>query len=237
MLTDAHSHITKDIIPILEKNNIYTMACAMAPFEAKSLIRDFKGCNFVYPTFAIHPNFSDRFTIEQILPYLEKAKIIGEIGMDNVWCNVDLKVQRDIFIKQLEYAQKYNKPVILHTKGQEKEISQIIKDYSMTKIVHWYSCPDYLENYKNCYFTIGPGLLSNDRAVISVVEKIDLDKLLIETDGIEAVNWALNKDYDLQVIPKILNDIMLKISQIKNIEFDIVKEKINTNFFNLVNKK
>lgn len=40
--------------------------------------------------------------------------------MDSVWCDVDLKIQKEVFEKQLQLAQALNKPVILHTKGQEK---------------------------------------------------------------------------------------------------------------------
>lgn len=40
--------------------------------------------------------------------------------MDSVWCDVDLKIQKEVFEKQLQFAQALNKPVILHTKGQEK---------------------------------------------------------------------------------------------------------------------
>ena len=34
-------------------------------------------------------------------PLLKNAPIIGEIGMDSVWCDVDLKIQKEVFEKQL----------------------------------------------------------------------------------------------------------------------------------------
>ena len=57
-----------------------------------------------------------------MLPLLKQASIIGEIGMDSVWCDVDLEIQKEVFEKQLQLAKEWDKPVILHTKGQEKTI-------------------------------------------------------------------------------------------------------------------
>ena len=41
--------------------------------------------------------------------------------MDSVWCDVDLKIQKEVFEKQLQLAQALNKPVILHTKVRKKQ--------------------------------------------------------------------------------------------------------------------
>ncbi len=35
-----------------------------------------------------------------MLPLLKKAPIIGEIGMDSVWCDLDLNIQKEVFEKQ-----------------------------------------------------------------------------------------------------------------------------------------
>ena len=72
---------------------------------------------------------------------------IGEIGLDNVWCTVDLGVQRTVFERQLAFAQQLGKPVVLHTKGMEREILDTIRYYPKRYLVHWYACPHWLQDY------------------------------------------------------------------------------------------
>lgn len=95
-----------------------------------------------------------------MFPLLKKGTIIGEIGMDSVWCDVDLKIQKEVFEKQLQLAQALNKPVILHTKGQEKTILELIVN---TQIHMLYIGMDVWIMSKNMmkvvsYFTIGPSI-------------------------------------------------------------------------------
>ena len=74
----------------------------------------------------VHPWNASLDTFESMLPLLKKAPIIGEIGMDSVWCDLDLNIQKEVFEKQLQLAYALNKPVILHTKGQEKTILEFV---------------------------------------------------------------------------------------------------------------
>ena len=136
----------------------------------------------------VHPWNASLDTLNSMFPLLKKAPIIGEIGMDSVWCDVDLKIQKEVFEKQLQLAQALNKPVILHTKGQEKMILELIRKYPNTYIVHWYGCMDYVKEYDEVvsYFTIGPSI-GKEEEVTHLVKQISMDKLLMESDGIEAV--------------------------------------------------
>ena len=54
--------------------------------------------------------------------------MVGEIGMDSVWCQVPLPIQERVFREQLAMACSLKKPVVLHTKGQEKAIASILKE-------------------------------------------------------------------------------------------------------------
>ena len=58
-------------------------------------------------------------------------------------------------------------------------------------MVHWYSCEDYIKDYMDldCYFTIGPSLYK-DKAVEQVAKTISLQRLLIESDGLDALAWC-----------------------------------------------
>lgn len=113
----------------------------------------------VYVSFGIHPWYADRYEVKEYMELFQMCDAIGEIGMDNVWCEVPYEIQRRQFARQLEISAQLGKSVILHTKGQEKEIARMIRDFPNPVCVHWYSgdlntFEEFLE--LGCYFTLGP---------------------------------------------------------------------------------
>ncbi len=113
----------------------------------------------VYVSFGIHPWYADRYDAEEYTELFQMCDAIGEIGMDNVWCEVPYEIQRRQLKRQLDMAAQFGKAVILHTKGQEKEIAQMIRDFPNPVCVHWYSGDvDTFEQFLElgCYFTLGP---------------------------------------------------------------------------------
>lgn len=113
----------------------------------------------VYVSFGIHPWYADRYEVKEYMELFQMCDAIGEIGMDNVWCEAPYEIQRRQFARQLEIAARLGKSVILHTKGQEKEIARMIRDFPNPVCVHWYSGDlDTFEEFLElgCYFTLGP---------------------------------------------------------------------------------
>lgn len=113
---------------------------------------------------------------------------------------------------------QHKKPVVLHTKGMEKEILECIRLYPNTYHVHWYSCMEYVEEYRDldCYFSIGP-FPSVDKSVQKVCQLVPCDRLLIESDGIDAISWAIHRNIQddeylssLYTIAKQIGDIKKK---------------------------
>lgn len=239
MLTDAHSHIAdREVINILKEFNIYTTACAMSPEECGFVDSLYKADpERVIPTYGLHPWKSSEFTVEQMMPYLQKCIAIGEIGMDNVWCEVPLDIQRKVFIQQLDIASERNVPVILHTKGQEQEIAQIMDNYKMPVLVHWYSCENHLELYlnKGYYFSIGPDI-NKEKAVQKVAKTVPIDRILIETDGIEGIAWAIDKTATPKDIPESLKNTLDSVAKLREIDPNLLQKQVNENWQRLFKK-
>lgn len=202
-LSDAHGHIgTEEELGERQRLRILSMICAVSPGEAERLLRrtgnwDFQAGGlsrpgqYLVPACGVHPWYADRYGLEDMEKWMALCPVIGEIGMDSVWCGVDLRIQEERFCQQLRLARSWGRPVVLHTKGQEREISDILREYPNRYLVHWYSCDSYLENYLElgCYFSVGPDVWWNT-AVQQVARRVPADRLLIETDGLEAVEWA-----------------------------------------------
>lgn len=189
-LIDAHTHIGSEAEMFeCQQKHILSLVCASTPSEADKLLKTAKP--YILPTAGLHPWQSENFSVDDMLPYLRSCPVIGEIGMDSVWCDIKTELQEKVFRTQLEIAAQMKKPVILHTKGEEDRIASIITDYPNTYLVHWYSCDKYPDRYisQNCYFSIGPDVLWN-KAVRSLAFRIPSSRILIETDGMDAVHWA-----------------------------------------------
>ena len=55
-------------------------------------------------------------------------------------CDTPLDIQEAVFREQLALARSLDKPVILHTKGQEKEVAGILKEYPNTCLLYTSRC-------------------------------------------------------------------------------------------------
>ncbi len=200
MLVDSHTHIREAEFTVFKQilcaSELKMLVNTMNKTEYDKISEFFKSeieAKKVYLSFGIHPWDADKIDFTKPEPFGEftgfykNVSAIGEIGLDNEWCDVDLEIQKKVFIAQLDIAQKLNKSVVLHTKAREQEIAEIIKNYSVKKLVHWYDDEVYLDEYikQDCYFTINPDYLIND-TIKNIVKRVPLDKLLLETDGIKA---------------------------------------------------
>lgn len=212
ILCDAHAHLGKDAEwEERVRREILSLVCAARPEEARGLFSRLEGLpeaaegarcpgssrrepgakGAVLPTAGLHPWYADQYMVRDMEPYIRRCPVVGEIGMDSVWCQVPLMIQEQAFREQLEMACTLKKPVILHTKGQEKAIAAILKEYPNRYLVHWYSCEKYLEEYLSldCFFSVGPDVWWNP-AVAQTAKRIPRDRILVETDGLGAVLWA-----------------------------------------------
>ncbi len=209
---DAHTHLQAGALP--EEQDFYHLATASTVETCQALWDLAQEHKEIFPVAGIHPWHSLEITEEALLPYLSSGIAIGEIGMDSVWCSIDLAVQEQVFRQQLALASKLGKPVVLHTKGCEAQIAQIIADFPQPILVHWYSCEEHLQAYidKGCYFTVGPDLLYHP-AVAQVVARVPLDRLLLESDGVSAVSWGTGKDMSTQELSAFMSAQIAEIAQ------------------------
>lgn len=221
---DAHLHI-KDVSFLNEmKAQDVSGIMNVASLEEYGAFLSYQAVwSKLYFSAGIHPWNVEYTQWEDMLKVMDQALFIGEIGLDNVWCDVDTNKQMDVFERSLVYAFEHHKPVILHVKGMEKEALPLLKRYPNTYMVHWYSCEDYLQDYMDldCYFTIGPSLYK-DQAVEQVAKFVPLQRLLIESDGLDALTWCEERPIACWEYPIILKRTLSLLRQIRheeNIEF------------------
>ena len=135
---DAHAHLGSEAERrVRREQDIVTMVCAGTPAQAERLSEEAAKNANILPAAGLHPWHCDKCSAEEMRPFLEQVPVIGEIGLDSVWCQVPMEIQRRAFEAQLDLAAQMGKPVVLHTKGMEAEIARTIKKYENTYLVHW----------------------------------------------------------------------------------------------------
>jgi len=89
----------------------------------------------VVPAFGVHPwyvRFLPKNWRVQLETYLDRnpVAVIGEIGLDGVMDDVPLPLQEEIFVWQLELAERIRRPVVLHGARAWGRLVELLKPYA-----------------------------------------------------------------------------------------------------------
>lgn len=213
MLIDAHAHFNRPG-ELAARADVRTLFCGMDP-ESAARALEMRAPGRVLVSCGVHPWRAGQVTVDDMLPFIRRSDALGEIGLDSAWCDVDMAVQRRAFEAQLELAEALSLPVILHTKGMEGEIARTLRRYTVPKLIHWYSCAEHLDEYieQGCWFTVGPDYGINP-AVQAVLRRVPPNRILTETDGLDAVAWGLNRPVEAEEIEGVLRGELRAIAAV-----------------------
>ena len=164
-------------------------------FDLESSIKSVELANkydFVYAVVGIHPvdikklNDNVEKELERLALTEKKVVAIGEIGLDYHWMEDPKDVQIAGFRKQMELAERVNKPVVIHTREALQDTLDVLKDYkNVGGILHCYpgsyeAAKPFLDRY---YLGIGGTLtFKNNRKTKELVKELALEKIVLETD-------------------------------------------------------
>lgn len=246
---DFHTHISslevleayydQDIIPVINCQSRDEFKGLIDKREVFSKDKTHFMDNLYY-SMGIHPFDADIVDKQFGSSYedlIKDANLIGEIGMDACWCDTPFEDQERAFVMSLDLAKKYNKPIILHTKMMEARIYEILKDYDLDMVIHWYSCDKYVREFIDlgCHFTVGPAIFV-DENVRNMVKLLPLDRILVETDGVEAIEWLFKKKFDPGNLRNILEAVINELADIKHVSFDVMSDYLLANSKRLLRK-
>jgi len=243
MLIDAHAHLDKygDELPAaleeIELHGIFSWAVSMdLPSYRRNLEIGAMSAR-VLPTFGVHPRRAPEYAgrLADLNPWIERSPAIGEIGLDFHWVKDSSQygAQIKVFEHFLAAAREQNKIVNLHTKGAEKEISDLLRRYEIERaVVHWYSGPlDVLGALVDggAYFTIGVEILAAEK-IRQIARAVPLWQILTETDNPGGLEWLKGTPG----MPEILLDVVEEIAAVKNTTPEAVAQIVEENFLRLI---
>lgn len=111
---------------------------------------------------------------------------LGEIGLDYHYDNTIKSVQAEVFEKQLELADKLDRPVIIHSRDACEDTMTILKKHRPRGVLHCFSgsAETAAEVVKLGMYVGFTGVLTfkNAKKALAACEAVPLDRLLLETD-------------------------------------------------------
>ena len=212
-LFDSHAHYNDEkfdkdrdeIIKETLENNVSNFIVAGYDIESsKKAIEIAKKYDKVYAIVGISPNDLDEIIthkdINNSINELEKLVLasnvdskkivaIGEIGLDYYWTKDNKDIQQEMFIKQIELANKLNLPIVIHTRDAVNDTIKILKENPVLKNGIFHCCPLNRELVKEglklgFYISLsGVITFKNAKNADEIINMIPEEKLLIETDS------------------------------------------------------
>ena len=189
----------------------------------------------VYAAIGYDHSIVDEITDEDITlleNQIKSNKVVarGEIGIDYYCIKDNQEKQKELFIKQIDLANKYNLPIIVHSRDAVNDVYEILKEKNARGTIHCFSGSKEMakEFIKlGCRLGIG-GVLTfkNSKNLKEVVEKLDIDNFLLETDSPyltpEPYRGHKNNPSNVILVAK-------KIAEIKGLDYKDVVDKLNSN--------
>ncbi len=220
-LYDTHIHLSdteyESDIPLIMNSmkKLRIKACCVSmdyPSSIKTLELG-KQSNFILPFIGVHPEKAQDDTESVFKLIDENNEIIsgiGEIGLDSTYTNYDeeFQKQKEVFKTQLSFAEKFRKPVSIHSRKTLDEILEILPSYNIPSILlHWFDgSKKQLQQAMGLdyYVSFGPVMVySKDKQVL--LSKSNKDKILVETDGpVRFSRCFSNRIAQISFIPSVI---------------------------------
>ena len=241
-MIDTHCHVYleemdnyEEIIKSCMEQGISMIINAVDISSSMDIISITKEYKNAYAAIGLNYDTIDSVTKKDLIKLEDLIKnnqivAIGEIGLDYYWTKENKDKQIEFFKSQLELADKYNLPVIVHARESIQDVYDIIKESKVRKgSMHCFNGSlEMAKEFIKLGFKIGidgPITYKNNKKQLEVVQNLDINDILIETDS---PYLSPEPNRGKQNSPLNLIYIAKKIAEIKkmNIE-DVIK--ITTN--------
>ena len=252
---DSHCHLDderfeedrEEIIEKIKESGVTKLVSAGYSIEgSRKGVELSKKYEFIYTTCGLSPNdipqteeelWKDIDKIKKLVKEnLEYKKIvaIGEIGLDYYWekDNERRELQKKAFVKQIELANDFNLPIVIHTRDAVMDTIEILKKNKVNKKGVFHCCPLNRELVKEAlkldfYISFaGPITFKNSKNANEIIQMVPDDKILIETDSPylspEPLRGKRNDSRNVKYIAK-------KIADVKELSINEVAEFTSQN--------
>lgn len=237
---DSHAHYNDEyfkdkkdeLIPKMYKDEITNIVCAGYNLAgSKEAIEIANKYPHIFATCGISPNDIEEQVekdIEEIENLAKNKKVvaIGEIGLDYYWNKDNKELQKQVFIKQIELANRLNLPIVIHTREAVMDTLEILKTHPVNKKGVFHCCPLNQELIKEglklgFYISFSGNVTFKNAKSAGCIELVPLDKILIETDSPYLSPEPHRGEKNTSLNVKI---VAAKIAEVKNEKIEKIAE-------------
>lgn len=196
----------------------------------------------IIPFFGIHPWFVDRVSPTWPKQLLHIASMnmgggIGPIGLDQSKNGGDYKKQKEFFLRQIQIAERLSRPIAIHCVEAWDDLLASLRGNKAPHIrfmVHAYQgSSETLGQLLNlgAYISFSrKNLLDADIPMLSLVQQVPHDRLLLETDFPHMDYFIkVDKNISFEMYFKCLRETYAIAAQVTKVEVEDLKETIWNN--------
>ena len=199
-LIDTHAHISNDdysdrmddVIRMAVDKGVEKIISVGVDLEtSEECIKIAEKYSSVYATCGYHPHNAGQvpnrylYELEQFYEH-PKVVAVGEIGLDYYYNFSQPKDQKRVYQEQLEMARALALPAVVHCRDSDDDVlSGIQKSSHESGVIHCFSSNlDFANSILDTGFHISfTGLITFVKELEVVVQKIPLNKMMVETDS------------------------------------------------------
>ena len=207
---DTHAHLyeedyAQDIDQVIARaREAGAVKILIPPTDVASTLKAMELCSrypdFLYPMIGLHPEdvhddyHSALQQLEQILIREIEGRLIaiGEVGLDYYWDKTHKEEQKDAFRIQIDWAAKYQLPLMIHSRNAGNDLLECLRPYKdqLTRggVFHCFSgsietARELLNFSPLFYIGIGGVLTFKKSNLPETVKHIPLERIVLETDS------------------------------------------------------
>lgn len=220
MIVCTETQEAKRAIEIAKENLMFDVACAFYPNDVAKASDD------------------DWAEMEHLVRQPE-VKAVGEIGMDYFEYDVTVpaEMQKEAFIRQIQWANELNKPILVHMRLATDDTRAIMKEHlKVPGIMHCYSggfeaMQDFLDMGMYISFSGNITFELEDVNTQEAVKRVPLDRILVETDAPSLTPAPVQH---LANEPKYIVHVIDHICKVRGMDRQELIDAINENYHRLM---
>jgi TatD DNase family protein len=201
---DTHTHLyleefKADIDTVIEQALLNKIDKFFLPNIDSSAIEDMflleqKFPGKCYPMMGLHPcyvkeNYQSELNIMEEWLAKRSFAAIGEIGLDYYWDTTFKEQQMHCFTTQMQWALKYDLPIVIHSRNATPETIEAVKPFAAMGLKGIFHCFGGSVDEANAIIELGfllgiGGVCTYKKAGLDeVLQHIDLQHIVLETDS------------------------------------------------------
>jgi len=249
---DIHSHLNfseydtdlEEVIARLRQTDTHTIVVGTDVESSKRAVKLADKYAEIYACIGVHPvddpnKIFEIFDFESLISN-PKVVAVGECGLDffHAKKEKDYERQRKLFLDQIGFALKHNKPLMIHSRDAYAELLEILEPLKKEHLdmrgnIHFFAGDlDIAQRFWSIGFTTSfTGVITFARDYDEVIRNAPLEMLMSETD---APYVAPIPHRGKRNEPSYISEVVKKIAEIRGEDLELVRGALVRNALNMI---